>query len=57
MGDYIIVDVKSGKFVAYPGSSSSFTHNILKARKFVSYEAAKQECCEYGEIVRKVSDF
>lgn len=57
MNDYIIVDVKTGKFVAAAGSYSSFTKDICKARKFSSYEDAKANKCPIGEIVAKVSDY
>ncbi len=34
-----------GVYVAQPGSTRSYTHNIRMARRFVHEEYAKDQCC------------
>lgn len=48
---YVIQDIKSGKYVAMPGSESSFTRELLNARKFPTREIADKERCPDSERV------
>ena len=56
MDGYVIQDTKSGKYVARPGSESSFTKSIIEARKFPTREIADKEKCDCSEVVRNVRD-
>ena len=51
---YVIQDTRTGSFVAYPGSPSSFTKDILKARQFATKESADRERCPQSERVVSV---
>ena len=48
---FVIWNITQRKWVAQPGSQSSYTTNPLKARRFDNYEAASVDCCG-DEIVR-----
>ena len=55
MSGWIIWNKSARKWVAYPGLASSYTKNILDARRFPSQAAAEAECCG-DEVVRNISD-
>lgn len=40
-----------GGYVAPPGSSRSYVHDTVKARRFPTHEAAEAERCAGNEIV------
>ena len=48
--NYIIMR-QDGAFVTPSGSASSYTRDILKARKFATREAAERERCPENESV------
>ncbi len=50
---YVIRRNEDGKFVATPGSKSSYTQFLQKARTFSTREAAAADCCgnEYAVAV------
>lgn len=53
---WLIRSRDTGKFVASPGSLSSYTRDILKARRFPTKEAAQADACgneyvvHFGEV-------
>lgn len=49
---YVIIRIPDGYFVAYPGSASAYTRDILKARVFSTREAAEAERCPENESIR-----
>ncbi|GJE78053.1 hypothetical protein [Methylorubrum suomiense] len=40
-----IIKNSNGRYVAYPGRASSYTSNVLNARRFATREDAQAECC------------
>lgn len=42
---YVIIRQEDGAFVAAPGSASSYTKSLQRARTFATREAAQRECC------------
>lgn len=53
--EWIIQDIKSGKYVAYPGSKHSFTRNVLDARRFCTRDITQSEACPDSERVIPLS--
>lgn len=51
MHGFVIQDTKSGKYVAYPGSNSSFTPRLENARVFPTREIAERERCPQSERI------
>ena len=45
MSPYFVYNTTQKKYVAQPGQKSSFTKDILQARRFTSREAAQADCC------------
>lgn len=43
-------------YVARPGSASSYTSDLAKARTFATKEQAKTELCPGNEIIVSVTD-
>tara|TARA_B100002049_G_scaffold93692_1_gene69266 strand:- start:801 stop:992 length:192 start_codon:yes stop_codon:yes gene_type:complete len=42
---------QGGGYVAEPGSKSSYTNNVARARKFRSKEEAEAERCVENEVI------
>ena len=55
MRGFVIRSRDTGKYVAFPGSASSYTRNILNARRFATRNEALSECCG-NEYVVDLSD-
>ncbi len=53
---YIIQDVRTGKYVAYPGSAASFTPKLQNARQFPTREEAKGNACDEGERILSIEE-
>lgn len=51
VGPFIIRDIKSGKYRAYPSNESSYTTSLLQARKFPTRSIALSEACDVCEEV------
>jgi hypothetical protein len=51
MTGYVIRSRDTGKYVAHPGSASSYTRDILNARRFRTREEAQAECCGNEYVV------
>ena len=51
-----VIRNNNGKYVNQPGSKNAFTPSIERARKFLSYESAKADCCgnEHPEDVNQL---
>ena len=45
MQGYVIRNRDTGRYVAFPGENSSYTTNILNARRFATRELAQREAC------------
>jgi hypothetical protein len=54
MTGYVIRSNDTGKYVAYPGLASSYTRNILDARRFPTRAAAEAECCGNEYVISLV---
>jgi hypothetical protein len=50
-----IIKNSNGKYVAYPGLSSSYTRHVLQARRFATRQDAQRECCG-DEWVMNIDD-
>jgi hypothetical protein len=48
---YLIRNVDTGKFVASPGLTDSYTHDILQARQYPSILAASNDKCGNEHVV------
>lgn len=53
---YVLVDIRTGRYVAPSGSESSFTRKLDDARTFPTYDAAEAERCKESERVASVRD-
>jgi hypothetical protein len=53
---YVIQDKKTGRYLAMPGCSSSFTSRIQDARILIGRETARAEMCEDSERLVKWAD-
>jgi hypothetical protein len=51
MQGYVIRSNDTGKYVAYPGSKSSYTRDILNARRFATREDAKRDACGNETVI------
>ena len=51
MQGYIIQSRDTGRYVAYPGSESSYTRDILKARRFATREQAQADACGNERVI------
>ncbi len=52
-GRYIIWNLTHKKYVALPGQKSSYTSDIVMARRFKTLSEAQRECCG-DECVRDI---
>lgn len=55
MTGYVIRSKDTGKYVANPGRNSSYTRDILQARRFPTREAAQADACG-SEVVIALAD-
>ena len=53
---YVIQRTTDGAYVNQPGSRSSYTRSLDKARKFATREAAEADHCPGNERIVQVSD-
>jgi len=53
---YILVRNSDGAYVACPGSQTSYTKSILRARVFRTREEADRERCPGNESITKMPD-
>lgn len=51
MRGYIVQSKDTGRYVAYPGGNSSYTRDILNARRFATREDAKRNACGNERII------
>lgn len=52
---YVIRRTEDSKFVAMPGSQSSYTQHLQSARTFTTREAAEREICPENEVIVDVA--
>lgn len=47
---------QEGGYVAQPGSLKSYTHNLLRARRFRTREEAEADRCVENEVIENFED-